>query len=386
MGICSAIIKLFVIYILRFCMYCLRIFPVKKGRIIFNSYRGSQYSCNPKYISEYLEKYNNGNYELIWAFNHPEKYYYLKDRGIKVVKYGSLKRFYYESTCTFSVNNVGSFSWLPTRNGQYHINTWHGGGCYKKVSLGEKRNGYLYIKSLLLTADETSFFISSSKFSTNNIIPNDFGYKGKILNYGLPRNDVFFDDDEMLQLKNKVLKQFDLLNNVYIILYAPTWRYDMTCNITFPDFKSISTIISEKTGRDVCVLVRRHPNLRTNIDHGYIDVTSYPDMQELLCASDMLISDYSSCIWDYSFTFRPCILFIPDLKEYETERGFCIDIRKWGFPISTDNEELKKIIKNFDVHKFKKSIDEHHKVLGSFENGYARKAIMNLIDLKIKGD
>ena len=46
----------------------------------------------------------------------------------------------------------------------------------------------------------------------------------------------------------------------------------------------------------------------------------------------------------------------------------------------------KKIIKNFDVHKFKKSIDEHHKVLGSFENGYARKAIMNLIDLKIKGD
>ena len=70
MGICSAIIKLFVIYILRFCMYCLRIFPVKKGRIIFNSYRGSQYSCNPKYISEYLEKYNNGNYELIWAFNH----------------------------------------------------------------------------------------------------------------------------------------------------------------------------------------------------------------------------------------------------------------------------------------------------------------------------
>ena len=65
---------------------------------------------------------------------------------------------------------------------------------------------------------------------------------------------------------------------------------------------------------------------------------------------------------------------------YETERGFCIDIRKWGFPISTDNEELKKIIKNFDVHKFKKSIDEHHKVLGSFENGYARKAIMNLID------
>lgn len=62
------------------------------------------------------------------------------------------------------------------------------------------------------------------------------------------------------------------------------------------------------------------------------------------------------------------------------------DIRKWGFPISTDNEELKKIIKNFDVHKFKKSIDEHHKVLGSFENGYARKAIMNLIDLKIKGD
>ena len=81
----NSIIKLLEIYVLRILIHVLHIFPIKENRIIITSYRGTQYACNPKYITETILKTVPGKYELIWAFQKPEKFKYLKDKGMKVL-------------------------------------------------------------------------------------------------------------------------------------------------------------------------------------------------------------------------------------------------------------------------------------------------------------
>lgn len=106
----------------------------------------------------------------------------------------------------------------------------------------------------------------------------------------------------------------------------------------------------------------------------------YPDMQELLCATDILITDYSSCMWDFSLMYKPCFIYANDLEEYKIERNFHTPIKEWPFPLSINNDELIKNINDFDNNKYIKKVKEHHEKLGSYENGQASKKMCILIN------
>lgn len=379
MTIPAAIIRLVTIYMLRILIHAMHVFPVKKGRIVFNGYRGQEYSCNPKYLSEFVENKNSGEFEIIWAFRRPQEYDFLTKRGIKVVKYSSLRRMFYEATAQFSINNVGSFSWLPLRKGQIHINTWHGGGCYKKVSLGEKKNNYFFKKSLIMTARETSYFISSSRFFSDVIIPNDFGYHGKLLEVGMPRNDILINEKNTGTYRKSICRQYQIPEENRIILYAPTWRYDRMEEIVLPDVGRVKKAAEKRFQGPCTVLFRAHANLKAVLTGEFVDVSEYADMQILLLISDMLLTDYSSCMWDFSLMLKPCILFVPDLLKYKKERGFVVDIEEWGFPICKNDRELEEVIIMLDEAEYKEKIRAHHTSLGSYEKGNASEAVYKLI-------
>ena len=106
-------------------------------------------------------------------------------------------------------------------------------------------------------------------------------------------------------------------------------------------------------------------------------------MQELLAVSDALITDYSSSIWDYSFTYKPCFLYCYDLASYKSERDFYIPIENWGFPIAENNSQLMNGILKFSYDLYLEKMKNHHKELGSYENGTATSTICDLISKKI---
>jgi CDP-glycerol glycerophosphotransferase len=110
-----------------------------------------------------------------------------------------------------------------------------------------------------------------------------------------------------------------------------------------------------------------------------IDVSDYPDMQDLLCAVDVLITDYSSSIWDFSFTHKPCFLYAPDLEEYKSNRDFYTPIEEWPFPLAKTNQELIENIKNFDSKEYIGKVNKHHKELGSYETGHATEHFCKLL-------
>lgn len=373
------LIKLITIYILRIFMRLLYVFPIKKNRVIFNSYTGTQYACNPKYISEYLRLHYGQKFEIYWAFREPEKFRFLESTGISVIPYSSLKRFYIEATAGFSINNIGSFSWLPVRKGQEHINTNHG-VPYKRIALGEKNNHYFMRKSLLLTAKETTKAISCNSYFTNTALPVDFGYKGEVLNFGYPRNDILFNHD--LEVRKRVREYYKLADTDFVVLYAPTWRYDTNKPIASLDFNQIGRCIEDTFSRKPVFLFRAHHLMENMVkdNKDIIDASGYSDSQELMLGCNMLITDYSSMIWDFSLMYRPIFLYTPDLEEYKKERGLAIDIASMGIDYAVTNEELAMAIKQYDEKEYRAKLKAHHNSLGSYERGTAAQQVCEWMD------
>lgn len=365
-------------------MRCLlRIFyliPLKK-RIVFEAFSGKQITCNPYYIYCYMQK-QYPNYEYIWCYNKKG------EKTIHCVPKNSFKYIYYLLTSAVYITNDTIPQYIPFRKKQMVINTWHGGGSYKRVGteLGEKCNWYNRL-NLKRTSQSTTYFLSSSEVFTEAapksfLIPSE-----KILPIGMPRNDIFFNQQQMEEANRKVRSLYNIPVESFIVLYAPTFR--ATDFIPQPDFTSITKAIKKRfKTKHVYFLLRAHHRMCSlytdkQKESCIINVSSYPYMQELLCTADILISDYSSCIWDYSFTFKPCILYVPDLSQYQSDRDFHKPIETWGFPIAQTNEEIINIIQNFDNPSFKKNMENHHSTLKSYEKGKATKLISQQIILHL---
>jgi CDP-glycerol glycerophosphotransferase len=344
------------------------------------SYEGKQYSCNPKYIFEYLYKQYKNRYDYIWyidsCFDIPNVY-----SNIKILrKKYSMFYVFYALTSKFYFHNGFISSYLPIRKGQIIVNTWHGGGAYKKVANVCGLPANIYNKKLKITSGQTSIFISSCKKFTEVTSWETKIPVSKFLECGLPRNDVFFTEHH--EIRDSVCKEYNILPERSILLYAPTYRGKPN-NATFENRLNLEKCINALNNRfntDTVVFFRTHHTLDSHINSSnIIDVTAYPDMQELLYACDFLITDYSSCMWDFSLTAKPGFLYVPDLESYEKERSFYTPIESWPYPFARTNEELADIIKNYDIKYAKQKIEDHLKSLGSFEHGNASKIIANAI-------
>lgn len=348
-----------------------------------NSRAGKQYSCNPKAITEYLLS-SGERYEIIWAFKNPAGFSFLEKEGIKVCKIRSLRYYYFHLTAKVIVTNEMGEGEIPKRKEQYKIDTWHGGGG------GYKRIDYTGARSLRARLDlkDTDLFCASSETSLNNTVRLAFNHDGSYFP-GTPRNDVFFKPISIITKKN-ICNYLKISEDCKLLLYAPTFRetHEDTFESTI-DYDRLRDVLNEKFGGEWKILVRMHSAVKTYKfeEKPYLcDATRYPDMQDLLEVCDVLITDYSSSIWDFSFTNRPCFLYCYDLEEYINSRGFNKPIVEWGLPIAKNNSELCNAIRQFDSETHKLEMENQHRINGSFEDGNATRDMVAVIDAFCMGD
>ena len=110
------------------------------------------------------------------------------------------------------------------------------------------------------------------------------------------------------------------------------------------------------------------------------DVSDYPDMQELLLVSDVLVSDYSSCMWDFCLTGNPCFVFAGDLEEYEqTDRGFACPMENWPYMAAYDMEQLEQNIRSFDAEGYSQKVTTHLQEMKSYDKGNAAWQVAEMI-------
>lgn len=385
----NPILKLNIIRFLRIALKVLYVFPVKGNRILFSSYEGRAYTCNPKYISQALhEKKEN---EIIWCLNYsnllPKEF-----SDVRTVKFLSLKHIYYLLTSKVIVSNLGIEPFIPKRKNQVFINTWHGGGAYKKVSSNlnvfSKSEKKYTSKLRDLRKTDTDYFISSSK-AFSKVMVDDMHVSQHIMTpTGMPRNDILINYNKSLAeiLRTKIAIEYDLPQDALWVLYAPTFRGTYR-NQSHIDNQIINpqviNSLRKRFGKDTYILNRAHISKDgTTMESGDIcrDVTQYQDMQELLLVCDVLITDYSSSVWDFALTLKPGFLFVPDLKEYENTIGFYTPFNEWPFQYAESINDLCSLIESYDEIEGAKKCKKHIELLGSFESGEATNKVVELIE------
>ena len=295
--------------------------PVRKNKILFFSYYGTQYGCSPKYLSEYIVK-NRPEWKVVWAFTEPEKY---SIEGIEKVRYFSLIFFYELCTSRVLVTNYRMTMDYRKRRGQYYVMTWHSSLRLKKIEGdAESTLPVNYVKMAKADSKKIDVLLSGCLFS-DQIFKRAFWYDGPILKSGTPRTDIFYAKD-MDSIVSSIKKRLDIQESLGIILYAPTFRKGDNLRSYNLDFDALINNISALSRKEWVVLGRLHPHLSkyssTILEGNHIiDVTSYDDIQELLLISDILITDYSSLMFDFAETRRPCFLYAPDLMDYQKKIG-----------------------------------------------------------------
>jgi CDP-glycerol glycerophosphotransferase len=374
-------------YALRIALWMFYLFPIDEYKFVFVAgTKKKLFICNPKYIFEYLYNTYGYKYSYIWCLEDkkilPSKY-----KKIKTVKFLSFGYVYHVMTAKYIITNGGIEPFFPIRKLQVVVNTWHGGGAYKKsdmnMPLFKSRLWSMRIMKNIRSMMTTYMVSSCEKFSYFFNKDLDISEK-KFMNIGMPRNDIFFNDLNLI--RRKVMEYLKIDNNSKIVLYAPTFRGDSHNVEEFKhsiDVEKVLVSLKKVYIKNFLFLYRSHNRFlqnKYNVElQDCISVSDYPDMQELLCAADVLITDYSSCMWDFSLTFRPCFIYVPDLTKYNTDRGFYTPIEKWPFPVAETNEQLVYNILNFNEGKYRNDVKQHHLDLGSFERGTATKQFCQIL-------
>lgn len=352
--------------------------PLQKNAIVLSSYDGKGYSCNCKYIAERLLR-DKVSVKLIWLVS--ENHICDLPDGITKVIINS-PQFYKEVlTAKVYITNTVHLLYEHKRAGQFFINTWHGYGPFK-LAEGAVNKDAASRERYSKSNAASDLFLTASRFYTQ-VYRESFFYKGEVMECGAPRNDVFFMDGK---IKAFVYEKLKISHDKKIVLYAPTFREDTGSSFQKYDInmKRVLNALGQRFGGEYILVYRFHHYLYAlgmpqNLYADAIDATYYPDIQELLVAADVVITDYSSLMWDFSLQRRPVFLYQNDEKDYENDRGFYSPVSEWPYPKAHTQEELIDTIMNFDNDEYIKKLNAFLVKYGSCDDGHAAECVVKRI-------
>lgn len=355
------------------------------NRIVFGTFQNC-YTCNCKYIADEILR-RGLDYELIFlvngdAFYHKEKYN-IPD-GVKLVLRGSLASYFALGTAKFWVDNALNCIWkeIPKKPEQIYIDTWHGSLGIKRLG-GEKR----WIKLAEHSADFIDYFLTDSVFE-EEVFHTSFWPHVEQLKFGHPRNDILFSKEKMSELRDKVYKFYKIEPHVKTVLYAPTFRDNKSdVSAIKIDCIKLKETLKKKFGGEWKVIVKAHMHNRHNaaLRHMFanrdsiIDASDYIDMQELIAAADVGITDYSSWIFDFVLKGAPAFIYARDIKQYINSRGFFYPLDQTPFSIAETDEELSGNIMDFDSEAYAKAVKAFLDDKQCYENGHAAERTVDFI-------
>lgn len=359
-------------YVWKFCHT-----PIQKNKIILWADSFRHFGCSPKYIALYLLRHYPGRFDLVWVFedgavpppDFPDE--------IRRVRYFSIDYLMELHTAKFVICNMrtGPAHHWSKRPGQIYIQTWHSSLRLKKIEADAAEHfDPSYVETCREDSLRIDLLLSGCRFSSD-VFRRAFWYDGEILESGTPRCDVLLSGN--CDARRKVFDVYGLNPSGRLLLYAPTFRSCRPSDFLGMDFRRLRASL----GEGWVVGARLHPNvLATVIPDDSVSMSGYSDMQELIAAADVLITDFSSCMFDMAVAGKPCILYAPDLDEYiEKERGLYFDIRELPFPIARSMDELCCVVENFDETLYQERRRKFLDSIGSFEDGRAAERVCRYI-------
>lgn len=372
------------------------VLPIQKNIIVFESNQGRNYTGNPRYIYEELVRHGlDQKYKCYYVFKNPNVS--LPGHAV-TVKRNRFLYFYIMAVAGVWVSDSRLQDQLIKRKETLYIQTWHGTPL-KKLAL-DMDDVYMagtagietYKKRFYDNTQTWDCLISQNKYSTE-IFRRCFAFQKQMLEIGYPRNDVLINHNQKSYIQD-LKKKFGLPNDKKVILYAPTWRddefygkgkYKFAVKLDFDKLR-------EELSDDYVIIVKYHYLIMDAIDWTpYKDFIYHYDVKcdiaELYLVSDMLITDYSSVMFDYSILKRPMLFYAYDLENYmHNLRGFYFDfMNEVPGPISQTTEELIEDIRGYKEEDYMEKYNKFAEKFNHADDGHASGKVVELIMKHIKG-
>ena len=342
---------------------------VDSRQVFFESYGGRSVSCSPKALFEAIasdERYRG--YRFVWSVREGEREQasrVLGDRARIVIR-GS--REYYDALAgsgTLMLNTrLPEYVW--PREGQTYVQCWHGTplkrlGYDVRIETANALNTTSELAMRFgLDARKWTYLLSPSPYATRHLC-DAFGLPTErrgdvVIEEGYPRNDALYRADEATVAA--IRKRLRLPADRKVLLYAPTWRddqYRSGVGYTF-DYLLDFDRLQRELGDAWVVLFRAHYYIANHVDfskyRGFVvDVSDVDDINDLYLASDAMVTDYSSVMFDYANTGKPMALFVPDRKHYdESIRGFYLDFDSIPAPVCETSGQVAEELRALDIY------------------------------------
>jgi CDP-glycerol glycerophosphotransferase len=326
-----------------------------RDSVVFVSWKGKQCGDNPLAIAQELRRRGDDR-EHIWAVSD---YSVLVPDGARTVLTGTEDYFEALARSRYLVANDDMGGHYHKRDGQFYAQTWHGTPLKKigfDISQPQFISGMGYFEVLAADVARWDLLLSPNPFSTP-IMRQAFRYDGEILESGYPRNDVLRSGDAD-RIAAEVRRRLGLPDGKKVVLYAPTWRdnqYYASGRYRF-DLRLDLERAWQELGDDHVFLIRGHHHMAEDVPAGTrpdftVNVTAYPDISELFLVSDVLVTDYSSVMFDFAPTGRPIVFFTYDLEQYRDNlRGFYFDFEAEApGPLLATSSEVVSAISDIDA-------------------------------------
>ena len=358
----------------KYAQECVKNYPVQNDKVMFYAIGGS-YSDHEKYITEQLLSMN-AKLDIVWIMNRKS---INVPKNVRVVYSMNWKQYVYEmETAKMWIFDCRVPIYLIKREEQIYIQTKHWGSItlkdfYPTKSFDEDK------RTWAVNGEWMDYVISGSEFDENSC-RRGLNFSGKFLRFGSPRSDSMFNSQKC---KEKICKHFQLGLDEHILLYAPTYRYH-SGKRTVPEFtwldlnfEMLVKSLKQRWPGIWKIFVRLHTNVRSQskqivMPDYVLDASDYDDSQELASAADIMISDFSSIMFEPAYVLKPVFLYAPDKNSYEVQDyDLLLDYDSLPFPISTTNEELSSQIQNFDENKYEQTVKAFLDKYGVNEDGHA---------------
>lgn len=325
----------------------MRLLPLKPKIVMFESLWGAYFNDNPRAIYEYWkEKYPN--YKFVWSFKDLAT---SRDTEVTAVRKFSFKYWYYLARAKYLIENTNFPNQYAKRKGQIEVQTLHG-TFMKTMGFDEpqfRKGSTKAQRNFMMRNSRWDYLISPSEYM-DMVTKQAFDYHKKILPVGFPRNDLLINGNNpknIHQLKAKM----GIPESKKVILYAPTFRQNGVV-----DLELDIAAMQKRLGDEYLLLVRLHYLVANAVDlhrfSGFArDMSSYGSIEELYLVSDVLITDYSSVMFDYGYLRKPMIFFAYDLDWYldANNRGVYLDyIGTVPGPVLKNTEQIIDQLLNFD--------------------------------------
>lgn len=358
--------------------------PVK-DLVVYDSFRGLGAGDSPRAIHEELVR-RGEKLDHVWLVRdgHTEV-----PATARAVQYDSLESWDVLARARYYVVNDSVPLAFRRRPGQTVVQTWHGTPL-KQIGHDFMHDYYTspeVLEALEHDSAQWSLLASPGSYATP-VLKRALGYEGEVIESGSPRTDALLrpDPERIAEIRSRL----GLPEGKKVVLYMPTWRenrlgWSATSGYRL-DLRIDLDAARRELGEDHVLLVRGHhkvtEQVRDGVRDGFVkDVSRWPDPTDLLLVADVLISDYSSAIFDFVHTDRPILLFTYDLEHYrDTLRGFTFDLEKKApGPLLADSASLIEAVRNADAlgEEYARARTQFREEFCDLDDGHAAERIVD---------